>query len=280
MLAHAGEPVAPHDVWAAWNLDPVVLLGIAVAVVLYRRGQIGGRRRPADTWRARCFAGAMVALAIALVSPLDAMSGSLASAHMAQHILLVLVAAPLLALSAPSSALLRGTPLGVRQSSGRWRRRLRLSGRRLRVLRHPGVVWLLHVGTLWFWHAALPYDSALANPVVHVVEHGAFLLTGVLFWRVVAGARGAGRVSPGLGVLLVFGMAMQSVFLSLLLTFARDGWYRGYASTTAAWGMTPLADQQLAGVLMWIPAGVVYLAAGLTLLVSWVRATEDVSPAQ
>jgi cytochrome c oxidase assembly factor CtaG len=101
----------------------------------------------------------------------------------------------------------------VRQAGGRWRRRLGSATDVARVFRHPATVWLLHVGTLWFWHAAGPYDAALDHQVLHVLEHGTFLLTGVLFWRVVIGGRGTGRVSPGFGALLVFAMAMQSVFL-------------------------------------------------------------------
>jgi cytochrome c oxidase assembly factor CtaG len=274
IVAHAGRPPVPHDLGGAWNLDPLLLVGFVVAVWAYRRGQTGGRRRAADTWRARCFAGALVALGVALISPLDAVSGALASAHMVQHLLLVLVAAPLLALAAPSSTLLRGSPLVVRQAGGRWRRRLGLTASDLRILRHPATVWLVHVGTLWFWHAAIPYDAALGNELVHVLEHASFLFTAWAFWRVVVGARGAGRVSPGFGVLLIFAMALQSVFLSVLLTFAQEPWYSGYAATTTLWGLAPLADQQLAGVIMWIPAGLVYLAAALTLMVTWIRATE------
>jgi putative membrane protein len=112
-----------------------------------------------------------------------------------------------------------------------------------------------------------------ASPL-HLLEHASFLVTAVLFWHLVVGVRGAARVSNGLGVLLVFAMAMQSVFLSILLTFARTPWYSGYATTTAPWGLDPLTDQQLAGVLMWIPAGGIYLAAALVLLVTWIRATE------
>jgi putative membrane protein len=139
-------------------------------------------------------------------------------------------------------------------------------------------VWLLQVGTLWIWHAAVPYDAALGSEPLHILEHAGFLVTAWLFWHVVIGVRGSGRVSNGLGVLLVFAMAMQSVFLSVLLTFARTPWYAGYAETTAPWGLDPLTDQQLAGVIMWIPAGAVYLAAALTLLVAWVRATEHEEP--
>jgi putative membrane protein len=135
-------------------------------------------------------------------------------------------------------------------------------------------VWLLQVGVLWFWHAAAPYDAALDNQFLHLLEHASFLVTAVLFWHVVIGVRGAARVSGGLGVLLVSAMAMASVFLSVLLTFARTPWYSGYATTTASWGLDPLTDQQLAGVIMWIPAGGIYLAAALVLLVTWIRATE------
>lgn len=274
ILAHPGQPLAPHDLWVAWNLDPVLVAGFLLAALAYRRGRTGRPRRDIDTWRARCFAGALVALGVALLSPLDALSSALASAHMVQHMLLVLVAAPLLALSAPSSTLLRGSPLAVRRASGRWRRRLRLTHRNLRAVGHPAAVWLLHVGVLWFWHAAVPYDAALDSASLHILEHASFLVTAVLFWHAVIGTRNPERVSNGLGALLVFAMAMQSVFLSLLLTFARTPWYSGYAETTTPWGLEPLADQQLAGVIMWIPAGAVYLVTALTLLVAWVRATE------
>jgi putative membrane protein len=274
ILAHPGQPPAPHDLWSAWNLQPVLLAGLLLAGWAYRRGRTGGPRRPVDTWRARCFTLALVALGLALLSPLDALSSALASAHMVQHLLLVVVAAPLLALSAPSSAILRGSPLAVRRASGRWRRRLGLTHGNLAVLRHPAAVWLLQVGVLWFWHAAAPYDAALDNRFLHLLEHASFLVTAVLFWHVVIGVRGAARVSGGLGVLLVFAMAMQSVFLSVLLTFARTPWYSGYATTTAPWGLDPLTDQQLAGAIMWIPAGGIYLAAALVLLITWIGATE------
>jgi putative membrane protein len=274
ILAHPGQPPAPHDLWGVWNLHPVLLGGLLLAAWAYRRGQTSGPRRPIDTWRARCFTAALVALGLALLSPLDALSGALASAHMVQHLLLLVVAAPLLALSAPSSAILRGSPLALRRASGRWRRRLGLTHGNLGVLRHPAAVWLLSVGVIWFWHAAAPYDATLDNQLLHVLEHASFLVTAVLFWQVVVGGRGAARVSGGLGVLLVFAMAMQSVFLSVLLTFARTPWYSGYAETTAPWGLDPLTDQRLAGAIMWIPAGGIYLVVALALLVAWIRATE------
>jgi cytochrome c oxidase assembly factor CtaG len=135
-------------------------------------------------------------------------------------------------------------------------------------------VWLLHVATLWLWHARVLYDAALGNELVHIAEHATFLITAVAFWHVVIGARTAGRISHGAGVLLIFAMAAQSVFLSVLLVFARTPWYDGYATTTRAWGLDQLGDQQLAGAIMWVPAGMIYVAVGLALMVAWLRTVE------
>lgn len=278
---HDDQPTMPHDLWTAWNLDPVLIAALLLAAWWYVSGTSRARRRGGSTRRTALFVAALAVLGIALVSPLDALSGELASAHMVQHLLLTLVVAPLIVLSSAGTTLLRGAPTAVRRGTGRWRRRLRLTRRNTQILRHPVVAWLLYVGTLWFWHGAVPYDAALEHEPVHILSHASYLLTGVLFWRVIIdSARGRGS-SPGLGVLLVFATAMQSVFLSALLTFARSSWYAGYADSTQHWGLEPLADQQLAGVIMWIPAGLIYLATALTLLVSWVSDAEpeDTTPA-
>jgi cytochrome c oxidase assembly factor CtaG len=186
---------------------------------------------------------ALAVVGIALLSPLEEMAHALASAHMVQHLLLILVAGPLLARAIR-------VPLPQRLS--------------------PTLAWLLHTATIWFWHAAGPYNAAVVNPLLHGLEHLSFLGTAVIFWRAV----GFGRQPEGLGVLLVFAMALQSVFLALLLTFAESPWYWVYSATTRAYGLDPLADQQLAGVIMWVPAGLVYTGIGLKLLLAWVRQHE------
>lgn len=279
IAAHGGAAPGPDDIWRAWHLDPLIIVALVAALWMYRRGRRRGRDSAAARRQQRRFVVAIAMVGVALVSPVDALSGSLASAHMVQHILLVLVAAPLLAASAPGIALLRASPAIVRRSVANWYARFAVTRRISALLREPLVVWLLHVLTLWLWHAAFLYDAALTHDATHALEHAMFLVTGVMFWRVLIG-RAADRVSPGLGVLLVFGMAMQSVFLAALLTFARTPWYSGYQRTTAPWGLQPLADQQLAGVIMWIPAGVVYLAIALTLVVTWVGAPENSSRRQ
>lgn len=263
--------IGPQDVWTAWSLDPLVLGALAAAAWIHRQGGPGA----ADPWRARAFAAGLAAVAVALLSPLEALSGALASAHMTQHVLLVAVAAPLLALSTPSHRLLRGTPLAVRRATGRWRARLGLSPPRTRLLRHPAVVWFLPVATLWIWHSRAAYDLAVRNELAHVIEHATLLGAALLLWTwLVQVDRGRDR-AYGLAILVVFTVAMSSVFLSVLLTFATGPWYDAYLTTTAAFGLTPLADQQLAGVILWVPAGAVYVAAGLTLVVRWIATSDD-----
>ncbi len=274
VIAHAGQPLAPHDVWTAWNLHPVPVLALGIAGWAYSRGRPGRDHGMVQSRRAMCFFAGLAAIGVALISPLDALSGALASAHMVQHVLLVLVAAPLLALSAPWRALVEGIPPRLRRLIGPWQRRQRLLRKRLRELDGPVTPWLLHVGTLWFWHASGPYEASLSSTPLHVLEHVSFLVTAHLFWSTIVGPRHERQVSEGFSVLLVFGMALQSVFLSALLTFASEPWYATYTATTRPWGLSPLSDQQLAGLVMWVPAGLVYLVAALALFVGWVRSCE------
>lgn len=269
-LAHTGAPPAPHDLWTAWPLDPFLVAALVVTTWAYRRGR-NASGQPA--WRGPAFAAALAAVTVALLSPLDAAAGALASAHMAQHVLLTLVAAPLLAVSAPWGAIGRGLPRWIPRAVARSGQRLRLLPPRMHVLRHPVVVWLLHVGTVWLWHARVPYDAAIDHPVLHVVEHVSFLVTGVLLWQVVL-RHPRLQASGGIGLLMVFALAVQGVFLSALLTFARQPWYESYLATTAAWGLTPLDDQRLAGAIMWIVSGAVHVGVALALLTRWLRHIE------
>ena len=310
LVAHVGEAVGPVEVWSAWSLDPAILLGAATMVALAGCGQRNtGTAGPPNTalhpasrrrvWRYRSFVAGVVTVLIALVSPLDAMSSSLASAHMVQHLLLVLVAAPLFVVSSPLALMARGLPSSARRHIRMWRRRpvVRLAAR---VVDHPVAVSLLHVLAIWFWHASGPYEAALNSRPVHVVEHGSFLATALLSWAAIAATarrqrvlrrrrvpshvamsrdRSPNRTGTGLGVLVLFGLAVQSSILGALLTFASGPWYETFESTTSAWGLTPLADQQLAALIMRVPAGGLYLLGALALLRSWIDPPRQTWPA-
>lgn len=279
-LAHEGLPPMPHDVWDAWSWDLLLLVGLGLSGWAYVRGvttlwRRAGLGRGVTGWQAAAFGGGLIALFIALISPLDALSEALFSAHMVQHVILILVAAPLLVLGAPPAALIWSVPRRWQRGLGRWWQRQRGLRAGWRILTQPLLVWTLHTLALWAWHVPALYQAALQNETLHALEHLSFFGTGLLFWRAIMSPFGRKKVATGPGRLLyIFTMALQSGGLGALMTFSPRPWYGTYTSTTTAWGLTPLEDQQLAGVIMWVPAGVVYLVAALVLLGSWLQALE------
>ncbi len=278
VLAHAGEPPAPHDLLDAWNWNPLLWLGLLLMTWGYLRGVQAQRQlrgnSGAPRWRTVAFFQGLAALFIALISPVDALSDALASAHMMQHMLLVIVAAPLLAISVPVSTLLLGLPVSVRYALGRTWRHMDIARVGWRWLSVPAVVWLLHAGLLWLWHASAFYEAALRDEFLHVLEHASFFSTALLFWRMVLHVPAHKGLGQGFGIFCVFTMVLITGLLGALMTFARTPWYAAYFDTTRAWGLTPLEDQQLAGVIMWVPMGLVYTAVALALFVKWLATAE------
>lgn len=271
VLAHDGRPLAPQDLWSAWNFQPAIVLSIATVAWMYLRGQRELRLRTRlskSGWRTAGFLAGLVMLCVALISPLDALSSALLSAHMLQHIILVLVAPPLLVSGVPLNPVLHAFSPPKRKKLGRAWRRAKSVRAAWRALAQMPVAWTLHVLVLWAWHAPLAYEAALRTEIVHILEHLSFLGTALLFWWLIMHPRGRASAGAGSGILALFTMALQSGLLGALLTFAPAPWYAAYASTTRIWGLTPLEDQQLAGAIMWIPGGTVYtLAASALFLV-------------
>lgn len=261
LLAHDGQPIGPHDLLAAWQPDPLIALALAVAGFTYARG----RRRAEPGARRRFYAGLAV-VAVALLSPIEAMSASLASAHMVQHLLLSSVAAPLLVAARPYVTLLRGSPSFVRKANRRLQSKVGPRGRRRVGQALPAVAWLGAVGNLWLWHSRALYDLAVANDIAHALEHVAFLGSGLLFWSVILHAGRTRQVSVISAALLLFTAGLSGTLLAALLTFSRRPWYDSYLATTEPWGLDPLSDQQLAGALLWFPPALLYTTAALWLL--------------
>ena len=261
--------------WTAWSVDPAVLSGVLLVAWAYWVGVrlLSERSRVATRGRALAFAAGLATVLVALVSPVDTLAGRSLSAHMVQHLLLILVAAPLLVLGRPALPMSLALPTWVRLALRRATRRRALSAAG-RLLRHPVVAWLLHVSVLWAWHAPGPYQAALASRWVHALEHATFLGTAALFWWV-ALAPGPRRVlARGADVVYVLAAWLQSGALGALFTFAASPLYPVYARLTA----DPLRDQQVAGLLMWIPAGLVYLGAAAALALGWLRSLERATP--
>jgi putative membrane protein len=210
-----------------------------------------------------------LALVIALLSPLDEWSETLFVAHMAQHELLMVVAAPLIALSSPLVALLWALPPAARRRSVDFVRRPATAAL-WALLTAPATVWMLHALALWIWHLPALYDAALEHDGIHAIQHLCFFLTAALFWWSLVRGR-YGRLGYGAAVVYLFATALHSGVLGALITFAPVVWYPVYASNSRAWGLTPLEDQQLAGLLMWVPAGLVFAVGGLAFFAAWLR---------
>jgi putative membrane protein len=239
---------------------------LLLAAVLYRQGfvNVRARARPGPHPRqVAAFAAGLAVLAAALVSPLDGAAASQFAAHMVQHLVLMMVAAPLLAAGRP--VLVMGAAL---PATGRRRLRRVAARRPVTALVHPVTVWALGTVVLWAWHLPVLYDAAVRNDVLHAVEHATLLGTAALLWAVVLGRSQRPLAAPA-AVGLLFATMLQSSGLGAVLTLAQAPLYSVHGATTSAWGLTPLENQQLAGALMWIPPGVVYLGVMAALLVRW-----------
>jgi cytochrome c oxidase assembly factor CtaG/cytochrome c2 len=213
----------------------------------------------------------LATIVVALDSPLHELAMALFSAHMVQHLLLVLVAAPLLVFAELSQPALHALPRGWRAALRTWWRRGGALQSIARAFTAPAVAWVLHVGTLLFWHVPTPYGWAMRSSSLHMLEHVSFLATACLFWWIALQPTGPRRLGYGAGILYVVSAGVVMGGLGAILTFAPTPWYSAHMLTTAAWKLTPLEDQQLAGVIMWAPSSLVYLAAASLLTVRWIR---------
>jgi putative membrane protein len=276
-FAHEGEPFAPHDLWYAWNFDPLILVSLLTFGALFARGlgTFRSQGQPVAWWRVLAFCVALLAAAVALISPLDALSGALFSAHMVQHLLLIMVTAPLVALAAPVAPLLRGLPRRFQVELGQAWHKLPPARSALRWFSYGWVAWLLHTAAVWLWHLPGPYQAALTNDLLHALEHVALLGSALLYWSAVIRPSGKQQQeASGLALLSVIAMAMQGSVLGALMTFSPEPWYPAYAETAVVWGLTPLEDQQIAGALMWVPPGAVYTVVAIGLFGLWLRRME------
>jgi cytochrome c oxidase assembly factor CtaG len=264
--------ISPQVLWRSWSFDPAIVTGIAFMAVAYavgvRRLWSRGRGRGITTAQATSFACGIAVLVLALVSPLDRLAGSLFSAHMTQHLLLILVAAPLLVAGSAGTALGLALPVTARRRVRTWERHpsvRAITG----AFARPVPILVLHLAALYVWHLPVLYDAALGNDLIHALEHLSFFGTAWLFWWLIIDEKGRRRLGNGPAVLFVFLAGLASGALGALLTFAPAPLYPIQALGARAWGLTPLGDQQLAGLIMWVPAGVVYVLAAAVLFLRW-----------
>lgn len=276
-FGHEGKPHDWDHLVRAWSFEPLVTVSLGVTAVMFviglrRLWREAPKRKSIRTWEAVCFGLGWLALFVALVSPMHAWGRVLFSAHMSQHELLMLVAAPLLVLGRPLIAFLWALPLDWSRGLGNVAK-IDWINRAWRTLTIPLVAWLVHAIALWIWHIPVLFDAVLHNETVHTAQHLSFLISALLFWwALIHGPQGA--MGYGAAVLYLFTTSIHSGALGALITFAGSVWYPSYAGLTSSWGLTPLEDQQLGGLIMWIPAGLVYLIAALALFAGWLRESE------
>ncbi len=258
----------------SWPFDPWLLLALALTAAVYLRGWLALRRRNARRWgpgRLAAFSGGLLAIFLALASPIEPFSALFLSIHMVQHLLLMMAAPPLLWLGAPLLPLLRGLPRGVRQGWVAPLFRSALLRRVLYRLTAPVPAFVLFAAATWGWHIPPLYDLALRSAGWHYLQHLSFLLTGLLFWYIIVQPYPSQpRWSAWLPIPLLILADVQNTLLSALLTFANRVLYPYYAEVPRLGGLSALDDQAAAGVLMWVPGSLAYLvpvfAIGLRLL--------------
>jgi putative copper resistance protein D len=281
--AHGPVPADPPTLATlalGWRLEPLVAIPLLVAaagwLLIVRRIRRKHPDRPVPILRSAAFLSGLLAIAVALLSGIERYDTTLFSVHMVQHLLLMLVAAPLIALAAPITQVLRAASAEARR---RWLLPL-LHSTPVAAIGHPVVTWLTFTVVMWVSHFSPVFDLALENQGVHTVEHAAFLAAALLFWWPVVAADPAPRrlTYPVRGLYLLLQMPLNS-FLGMAILFASAPLYPHYATLGTPYGTTALADQQLAGGIMWLAGDVVFIVGVLAVVAAWMRHEERDAPA-
>jgi putative membrane protein len=266
-LAHAD--VAHGREGLRWTFDPWIIGPLSAAAMLYAVGFLllwprAGRGRRSTGRHALAYAAGWLSLAGALVSPLHWLGEQVLTFHMIEHEIVMAIAAPLLVLARPTGALLWGMPRKFRFGLVRIARRP-LSRTCWDWLTTGRNATMLHGIAIWAWHAPVLFDAAVANVAVHRMQHLSFFATAVLFWWSVLR-----RSDSGLAAWHLFVTMLHTSILGALMTLAPRLVYGAQTAHAVQWGLSPLQDQQLAGIVMWVPAGAIYAAAALALTAIWI----------
>lgn len=259
--------VDDHGEQARWTFDPWVVVPLGLIATSYALGFLRLWWRAVHGKRLLSvivFGAGWLALAGALVSPLHWLGEHLFVFHMIEHEIVMAIAAPLLVLARPAGVLLWSLLQGLRQIIGAAMRHSSVQ-QVWRGLAHPTTATLLHGAVIWVWHAPSLFDAAVTHEVVHRIQHLSFFLSALLFWWALIR-----RASAGVAVWHLFVTMSHTGILGALMALAPTVLYQAQTAQASAWGLTPLEDQQLAGLVMWIPAGTIYAGAALGFASVWI----------
>lgn len=269
-MAHELSVVSGEAVWTydPWVVTPLYFSGFLYLVGMrrvWRRAGVGhGLRR----WQVVCFWAGWSTMALALISPLHWLGERLFTAHMIEHTVLMVIGAPLIAAARPLDGVLWALPKRLRISIGGLGAAAARSAL-WRFISHPVGATGLHGVAIWAWHMPQLYDLVLTSVVAHRLQHLSFVVTAVLFWWSLLHGRMRER-GHGVAMLCLFVTMVHTAVLGALLTLSRRLWYSQQAGFAEALGLTPLEDQQLAGLVMWVPMGLIYTVAALTIAAYWI----------
>jgi cytochrome c oxidase assembly factor CtaG len=256
-----------NSVSELWNLDPVAIGSLLLFAGLYISGL---RHMPKKIRRdAGWFFSGWIALVIALISPIHRLGGWLFSVHMIQHEMLMVAAAPLLILGRPGIVALRALPTGAARGLMHG---LEKAGwiELWETITRPGLAWLIHGFALWIWHVPAFFELTFSHVWIHALQHLSFFGSALLFWySLFRDRREESRFAAG--ILSLFTTAIHTSVLGALITFSPKPLYPSYIARAPYWGFSALQDQQLGGMIMWVPAGIVYIVSALYLLHGWLR---------
>jgi cytochrome c oxidase assembly factor CtaG len=267
-----------------WVFEPAVILGIAIAGLMYWRGvrysAEHGLARRHRWWHSLAFTCGLLVVLIALESPIDTQAGQLFWVHMLQHELLMLVAAPLLLLGAPFLPLWRSIPLRARRTGLSWALKqgwpVRIGTSIAHFFRRPLVAWLLFVLVFSLWHVPALYDLALEQPPIHVLEHGLFLGSALLFWaQIIPSWPVRRRLSYLRQALFLGAAAVEMNLIAAFFMYSTGPIYPYYAALSRPAGaISVVVDQHFAGAVMDVPGTVLLFVAISALLALWLREDE------
>jgi putative copper resistance protein D len=277
-LAHGpvpADPPTPLNLALGWSFEPALVLPLIGAAWLWlwavRRVNAAHPATTVPSRRSVFFLGGLAAIAIALQSGIERYDTTLFSIHMVQHILLTLVAAPLIALGAPVTLALRVATPDVRR---RWILPI-LHSRLLRILSFPVVAWVALAAVMWGTHFSALFDVALENRFVHDLEHVLYLAAALLFWWPAVGLDPSPwRLSHPARALYVVLQMPQNTLLAVIILNATEPLYRHYATLVRPWGPTALLDQQMAAGIMWVGGDLLFIGALAGIMAGWMRHEE------
>ena len=268
--AHSNIDSSLLPIWFDWELNPFIWAFALIALFLYTRGLArskGTRRKLHPWWKPFCYYTGVFAIITALLSPVDSLAYELFTFHMVQHLLLTLIGAPLVLLGSPMIPILRGIPRKIRSKFVNPTLRHVAVRTFLKYLSLPVVAWVIYVTSILGWHTPPAYSLALTNEIVHDFEHLTFTLSGVLFWWNVIDPTPLRSNLSYLGrVPYIFLTTIPNFVLGAFITFASTPFYSHYAKRDLLFGLTAMEDQQIAGILMWIPGAIILLITLLSIL--------------